>query len=113
MQHDDFTHTAPAYLASVDGALKAAGLKTKVAGYVSGNRYGLYATDRLRTSRGGHILVKWHLSIDGRVYLKSVCKVRDKWQSASLLINGQAGTNAVETAWFAEGDGPEFLIEAA
>lgn len=89
---------------SINNALEQAGIRTTVDRIVASDRCGDSATFRFATEKGGHIIVKI-LNISGQWRLRSICSVIDKHKPASLLINGQAGRNCREKAFWSEDNG--------
>lgn len=98
--------TGDNYIAAVNGALEEAGLKIRVTTFISGHQQGIYCTDRLISTRGGHVMVSLYRNAQSGLHLKSVCRVRNKHQVASVLINKQAGCNTQELVWFHDLEGP-------
>lgn len=92
---------------SINSALRGLGLKTVVSDVISREGYGLYETVRFRTARGGHLIIKFYINDFVGVSIKSVCRVRDKYKTAFMLINGQASTNCIQVALFYDGFGPK------
>lgn len=94
-------------LDAINQALKAAGLKTKVACYLAEDGYGMYRQALYRTNRGGKLcVVAVSLLSTRKVHIKSVLRIVNKRRRYTLLINGQGGKNTRTQAFFAEGKGP-------
>lgn len=94
-------------ISSINKALKSLGLKTTIESRVASSIGGIYETVRFRTTRGGHIMIKFYVNQYQGVSIKSVCRVRDKWKPASLLTNGQASKNCLQVVLFSDGLGPK------
>lgn len=89
---------------SINIALKQAGMRTTVDRVVGSYRFGHYATFRFATKKGGHIMVKIH-NMGGQWRLKAICSVINKYKPASMLVNGQAGKNCKQKAFWSENSG--------
>jgi hypothetical protein len=91
----------------LEKAIRTVCKKTRIEKIISVMGYIYSDTYRLETTRGGHLLVKTlKRPYTDEEFLRSICRVRDKYETASLMVNGQAYRNASDVAWFHEGHGP-------